>query len=523
LNGAPRTDYGPGRVAFGARLSTEARLERLLHQGLAAQQRGDQAEAERCYLAILALAPHEPNANHLLGVLRFQQGHAAEAEALIGKALAQVPQSAELNAHYGLVLHGLGRDQDALTALDAALALAPDQAEVLNSRAMVLQALHRPHDALSSAQKALSLEPGYAEAWNNHAVALRALGRLDEALASFDRGGSLDPHNLQLQFNRGLVCRDLGQCRLAIDAFQTVLKQAPEHAESLHNLALAQCEAGDTEAAMVSFRRHAALVSAGAGPAPDFKRRHDEEQKAYIAANPSSAEAAARRAGPAINPDQDTAGIAKQWKDARPQLVVIDNLLTQPALEALRRFCWQEPVWNKIYDNGYLGALPERGFAAPLLAQIADELRQTYGVIFGTHALRYLWAFKCDSHLKGVNIHADFAAVNVNFWITPDEANRDRDSGGLIIWDKAAPLDWDFPRYNNDEAAIRVFLKETGARSQTVPYRANRAVIFDSDLFHQTDDIDFRDGYAHRRINITMLFGRRRSHEGLAQTGKSGS
>ena len=46
-------------------------------------------------------------------------------------------------------------------------------------------------------------------------------------------------------------------------------------------------------------------------------------------------------------------------------------------------------------------------------------------------------------------------------------------------------------------------------RSVRVPYRANRAVIFDSDLFHETDRIAFKEGYLNRRINITMLFGRR--------------
>jgi hypothetical protein len=34
-------------------------------------------------------------------------------------------------------------------------------------------------------------------------------------------------------------------------------------------------------------------------------------------------------------------------------------------------------------------------------------------------------------------------------------------------------------------------------------------VIFDSDLFHETDRIAFKDGYVNRRINITMLYGRR--------------
>jgi hypothetical protein len=32
---------------------------------------------------------------------------------------------------------------------------------------------------------------------------------------------------------------------------------------------------------------------------------------------------------------------------------------------------------------------------------------------------------------------------------------------------------------------------------------------FYSDLFHETDRIAFKEGYLNRRINITMLYGRR--------------
>ena len=60
---------------------------------------------------------------------------------------------------------------------------------------------------------------------------------------------------------------------------------------------------------------------------------------------------------------------------------------------------------------------------------------------------KYIWAFKYDSSLAGIGIHADSAAVNVNFWITPDEANLDPEHGGLVVWDKAAPLDWDFDAF----------------------------------------------------------------------------
>ena len=41
----------------------------------------------------------------------------------------------------------------------------------------------------------------------------------------------------------------------------------------------------------------------------------------------------------------------------------------------------------------------------------------------------------------------------------------------------------------------------------TVPHRQNRCVIFDSELYHWTDRVNFRRGYEHRRINLTFLYG----------------
>lgn len=215
-----------------------------------------------------------------------------------------------------------------------------------------------------------------------------------------------------------------------------------------------------------------------------------------------------RLALPAVNP-LNSAAISGQWQSSHPQLVVVDDLLTQEALESLRRFCWGSTVWKQSFANGYLAALPEYGFCCPLLAQIADELRETFPVIFGAHGLVWTWGFKYDSSLSGIKLHADQAAVNVNFWITPDEANNNPQNGGLVVWDKGAPLDWDYQKYNASEDAVREFLDRAGARPVTVPYRANRAVIFDSNLFHETDTIEFKQGYLNRRINITALYGRR--------------
>jgi hypothetical protein len=80
-----------------------------------------------------------------------------------------------------------------------------------------------------------------------------------------------------------------------------------------------------------------------------------------------------------------------------------------------------------------------------------------------------------------------------------------------VVWDAAAPLDWDFAKYNAAEDDIAAFLAAQNSKPVTIPYRANRAVIFDSDLFHETDIIRFSPGYENRRINVTLLFGRRQN------------
>jgi len=106
-------------------------------------------------------------------------------------------------------------------------------------------------------------------------------------------------------------------------------------------------------------------------------------------------------------------------------------------------------------------------------------------------------------------VHADNAAVNVNFWVTPDEANLDPDSGGVVIWDVAAPTDWSTAQLNGDARGCEELILQRCGRPTSVPYRANRAVVFDSDLLHRTDDFSVKSGYLNRRISISLLFGAR--------------
>jgi hypothetical protein len=120
-----------------------------------------------------------------------------------------------------------------------------------------------------------------------------------------------------------------------------------------------------------------------------------------------------------------------------------------------------------------------------------------------------LWGFKYSLYQPVTHPHADFAAANLNVWIAPDNANLDPNSGGLVVYDVEAPPDWTHDDYNKKGQQIEDFLRKQRAKAVYIPYRANRAIFFNSDLFHVTAPLHFRPEYENRRINITMLYGRR--------------
>jgi hypothetical protein len=183
-------------------------------------------------------------------------------------------------------------------------------------------------------------------------------------------------------------------------------------------------------------------------------------------------------------------------------------MLTAEALTALRRFIWDSTIWHQIKAAGYLGAYLREGFGDPLVVRIAEELRHRMPRVLGGLNAKVIWAYSYEQTMAGINPHADFAKVNLNFWITPDAANLDPETGGLIVYRKAAPPDWDFSTYNTASADfIYGYLGQDRDDFLRIPHRANRAAMFDSRLIHETDRFSFAPGHTSRRINITVLFG----------------
>lgn len=544
-------------------LSDETELRALLDRAQVHHREGRYSQAEPLYKHILELNPRHAEALHLLGLLAYQTGRLAEASGLIARAIEEDAGKASYFYNLGVVLQRQGKLGEATAAYQHAVQLNPGSVAAHCNLGNVLREQGRLDAAVAGYRKALDLNPGYADAHNNLGVALEELGRYEEARASYEEALRLNARHAEAHSNLGNTLKELGRLEESVASFHRALALKPEYAKGHYNLAFAYLWQGRIEPAHESLMRSAELKqnhgrAAGRQTVYKSRIRHEAEQLHYLVEHgilsrqtsqhlaaldrlreeaskepngdkllPVTAETsreiepsynrilhhAPARLMPqgALNPDLDVAAVEAQYHARRPEIMHVDQLLNDEALEALRKFCLESTIWKKDYENGYLGAFLGDGFSSPLLLQVSEELRLRFPGIFRHHRLRQAWAFKYDSQLRGLNIHADAAAVNVNFWITPDEANLDPDSGGLIVWDKEAPAEWNFRDYNSTamEPKIREFLKHSSAQAVTIPYRQNRAVIFNSDLFHETDRISFREGYENRRVNITFLYGKR--------------
>lgn len=542
-----------------------AHVQSQFQEALASHKAGRLAQARGLYEDIIKRQPGHADAHHFLGVIAHQTNDHARAVELIGKAIALFPDNPAAYLNRGLAFQALKDFEPAIASHDQAIALKPDFTEAFAGRGDAQLALRRFAAAAGSYDRALALNPGLVTVHFNRGLALFELGQFTTAVASYDGAIALKPDLAEAHFNRGNALKELRHLDEALKSYSRVLELEPGNIEAKRNIfwlhfvqmkdaPLIERLSADISAwqTNVEAEKLAALKTM-----PDFRILHDLEQTGYLIAlgyefeglrqaNSRLKEIYARCGAQGhgedskpvmlgadeiveinrfrknsrryhiasaleqcLNPNNDWAEIEERYFASEPEIIQIDDLLSPEALAELRKFCLISTTWKLEFKNQYLGMLAEGGFVSPLHIEIAKELRLKMPRIFGDHYLDQLWAFKYTSRVgAGINVHADYARVNLNFWVTPDAANLDPVSGGLIVYDVPAPLAWGFEEYNNnDSQSIYAFLKESGAGCRKIPYKCNRAVLFNSRLFHETDAIRFKEGYENRRINVTYLFG----------------
>ena len=470
----------------------------------------------------------------------YQNGRFSDAEKLSLEIIQDFPKHQFAWKVLGAVLGTTGRKSEAVAAYQTAVTLSPQDAGAHNNLGNTLKALGRLDEAEASYNQAIALKPDFAVAHNNLGNTLKALGRLDEAEASYNQAIALKPDFAEAHSNLGITLNALGSRESALKHFERSLQlkrginPVDLYHKSFRHISIAKLD-HDIEqfhyiaASGIGIKKFQELamlyqtVKSEINHTLDTDILHLSDKHQRLLGDtynrPIHILEAPTLDMSAIGDSLDVKKITEDYFEHEYGLTYIDDFLSPTALMSLREFLLGSTIWfDFFHKGGYMGAYLSEGLASPLVLQIAEDLRKKFPKIFKNHHLTQFWAYKYDSRAseknnsyKGIHVHADFAAINVNFWITPNSANLDPSSGGLVVYNTEAPLEWGFNTYNKNEQKIREEILKSNQKKTIVPHNENRAVIFNSNLFHETDNIKFKAGYENRRINVTLLFGRRGS------------
>lgn len=415
-------------------------------------------------------------------------------------------------------------------------------------------------DAEAAYRAALAAEPGNPAVMQNLGVVAAARGRYRDAITLFDEAIALGPRSVSTHYNRALALLSLGQRRGAIDGLSRVCALQPDHYDAHRALGFLRLAEGERGRALDHFARtydlrrgedRANLAGKSLTHATRDKLLHDAEQFRFLAASkrdgqrfgelarayedvargfperlerlsdrqiehlgngyngPINLRAAPEVGGNAIDVRRGVKNLIDGF-DANPAgAIYLDDLLATDALTRLQAFLLESTIWHDFsHIGGFVASYLEDGLACPLILQIADEIRTTFAELLAGHPLSQVWAFKGLKPSSTIDVHADDGALSVNLWITPTVANRKPECGGMIVGLVSPPEDWRLTDYDADQERIVSFLEQNPQDRLKVPYRANRAVLFRSRLFHWSDAPEFAPGYENHRINLTFIYGR---------------
>lgn len=148
-------------------------------------ERGDLANAAR---AATAVGESDPDALHLLGLVRCEQSLRAEALDFFNRSLARRPGHPHVLTNLGKTLKFLGRNAEAASAFNAALASQPDLADALCELGELQYHAGDYAGAESSLRRVLKQMPNHAQAKLWLGLIFKDDGRLSEAEALLGEG-----------------------------------------------------------------------------------------------------------------------------------------------------------------------------------------------------------------------------------------------------------------------------------------------------------------------------------------------
>ena len=151
--------------------------------------------AERSLTSVLAVAPGDPKAVRMLGMVARRRGDYAKAVDCFQRVVTVWPDDPFLFSDLGLSLFSLGDLGGAIGYFRRACELAPDSGATWFNLGEALRQQAYVEEAVAALQRTLALEPAHVEARLSLARAHASVGRIEAAVAEFREIVRRDPAN----------------------------------------------------------------------------------------------------------------------------------------------------------------------------------------------------------------------------------------------------------------------------------------------------------------------------------------
>lgn len=198
----------------------------------------------------------------------------------------------------------------------------------------------------------------------------------------------------------------------------------------------------------------------------------------------------------------------RDWQEAeeylkRFKVVVLDNFFTQEMCNTLHHRMISATVFKDYWEDYQALAYD---LSDPVTYKIVKDLEEACPTLLSN--FQYSWSFVYNNEALGVGLHADPSNFNVNVWVTPDSCVKDENLNGLKIYNVDVPSEATREQYNlNVDNYLTKIVNKNPHIIYRIPYRCNRAIIFDASCPHETDSVSMILGKENRRVSYTMLYG----------------
>ncbi|MFT5172875.1 MAG: tetratricopeptide (TPR) repeat protein, partial [Gammaproteobacteria bacterium] len=510
--------------------------------GVVALQSGDSVSAITHIREAITKGTNQPAFHSNLGEALRISGELEAAAAAFAGALALDSEFADAHSNLGATLLALGRVDAAVEHLESAVRINPNFPEAYMNLGNAMKDQGRYAKAARCFAKVVELNPDIVQAHVNLGNALKKSGDPRGAQMHYEQAIHLRPQWSEAHTNLALLHAEQDRFDEARDVFQRLFEMTygneywhvttftlPQVSESapIETTRFALIDSAEHIEHLIGQGKLDASFSQMAGAYRSVIEQlpgADDDALLTLTSWQSGKIAsffrkiirfvdAPRVAPSAVNPELDFRAIEDAYLTSPIAVTCFDNFLTPTALRALYEFCLDSTIFVGQARGGFLTSYMGAGFHCSLLFQIVEELKQAFPRLLANQTLGNMWVYRYPSEGEGVRAHTDEGSVTFNFWITPDVANLEIGRGGLVTYTKEQPLDWDWQRFNldKDDSATRKEIDSflLSANTETIEYRANRALLFHSNLFHRSDYFRFKDDYQSRRMNVTLLFGER--------------